>query len=89
MNHKTDSGISKDKNLILVSNNSDMFGDTGNINFLLSRNSSHNVPEYRRNSSVGNLFPGFTQENKGKEETVRKDDHLTDAQRYAQECLEY
>ena len=86
---KTDSGVNRDKNLILVSNNSDHFGDNG-LGLLLSRNSSINLPpDYRRNSSANNLFQGFTQENKPKEEPPKKEEHLSDAQKYAQECLEY
>lgn len=60
-NSRTDSGINRDKNLILVSNNSDIFGEN-NLGSLLSRNSSYNPPDYRRNSSVNNLFQNFTQE---------------------------
>jgi hypothetical protein len=85
-NSRSETG-NRDKNLILVSNSSDIFGDVSSLGMLMSRNSSYNGPEYRRNSSANNLFQNFTQEHKPKDE--RKEEHLTDAQRYAQECLEY
>lgn len=88
LNPKLQSGASRDKNLILVSNSSDLFADTP-LNMLLSRNSSHNISDYRRNSSYSNLFPTFTQETRLKEQPAKKQEFLTDAQKYAQQCLEY
>lgn len=82
-NSRSDSGLNRDKNLILVSNNSDIFGEN-NLTSLLSRNSSYNPADYRRNSSVNNLFQNFTQETRNKEEPVKREEHLTDAQKYAQ-----
>lgn len=85
-NLRSESGT-RDKNLILVSNNSDIFGEGASLGMLMSRNSSCNGPEYKRNSSINNsLFQNFHQEQKPKE---HKAGHLTDAQKYAQECLEY
>jgi hypothetical protein len=67
MNQKSDSSANKDKNLILVAHNSDIFSDS-----LYPRNSSFGGLEIRRNSSHNNLFPTFHQENRYKEEPARK-----------------
>lgn len=87
-NSRADSGVNRDKNLILVSNNSDYFGEN-NLGTMLSRNSSYNQSDYRRNSNVSNLFQNFHQEVRPRPEAVKREDQQTDAQRYAQECLEY
>ena len=70
-NGKVESGSGSNKNLILVSHNSDIFADAP-LNMLLSRNSSHNM-DYKRNSSVSNLFPAFTQESRVREELPKKE----------------
>ena len=67
LNLKSDSSASKDKNLILVANNSDLYSDS-----LYPRNSSFGGLDIRRNSSHNNLFPTFHQENRIKEEPVKK-----------------
>lgn len=87
MDKSYDSDPAKGKNLILVSNNSDIFGEIP-FGLLISRNSSHGAPDFRRSSSIGNLFAGFQKESAFKEEP-KAEEVMTDAQRYAQECLEY
>jgi hypothetical protein len=57
-NPKSDSAVNKDKNLILVSSNSDIFGE-GPMAALFSRNSSYNTQEFRRNSSFRDILPNF------------------------------
>ena len=71
-NKKTESGVTKDKNLVLISNNSADIFDPPAFNMGLSRNSSLGLSEFKRNSSHNNLFPAFNQESRIKEEVVRK-----------------
>ena len=59
--NKFDSEAARGKNVILVSNHSENFADP-TLNFLLSRNSSRNAPDFApRNTSMSNLFAGFQQ----------------------------
>ena len=67
-NQKSDSSVNKDKNLILVAHNSELFPES-----LFLRNSSFGTLENRRNSSHNNLFPTFHQENRFKEENIRRE----------------
>ena len=60
--NKFDSETNRGKNVILVSNHSENYAEPA-LNFLLSRNSSKNAPDFNpRNPSMTNLFPGFQQE---------------------------
>ena len=70
-NKKSESGVTKDKNLVLISNNSADIFDPPAFS-MLSRNSSLGMSEFRRNSSHNNLFPAFNQEPKIKEDVARK-----------------
>ena len=73
MSHaKTESGVVKDKNLVLISNNSADIFDPPAFNMMLSRNSSLGISDFRRKSSHSNLFPAFHQEIRPKEEITHK-----------------
>lgn len=60
--NKFDSELNRGKNVILVSNQSENYADP-TLNFLLSRNSSRNAPDFNpRNPTMTNLFTNFQQE---------------------------
>lgn len=64
--NKFDSELNRGKNVILVSNQSENYADP-TLNFLLSRNSSRNAPDFNpRNPTMTNLFTNFQQEKRVK-----------------------
>ena len=79
LNQRNDTTVNRDINLILVANNSELYPDS-----FYHRNSSLGNLESRRSSAHNNLFPTFHQENRFKEEPVKREERMTDAQRYAQ-----
>lgn len=93
------SADSRGKNLILVSNNSDVFSDIPG-HLLFGRSASKNAPELAAGPST-NLFQNFHEpererererekgQEKGRGEWARRGEAVDEGQRYAQECLEY
>lgn len=64
---KSDSSVSKDRNLILVAHNSELFPESHSL-----RSSSFAVPENRRNPSHDDLLPSFHHENRHTEEHTKR-----------------
>jgi hypothetical protein len=81
---------SRGKNLILVSNHSELFSDIP-PNMLFPRSSSRNHPEYTH-QTPSNLFQNFQdpeREGRSRQETLKVEEPVDQVQKYAQECLEY
>lgn len=90
------SADSRGKNLILVSNNSDVFSEIPG-HLLFGRSASKNGPDLQPANST-NLFQNFHDPEREKErgeregrgrELLRRGEAVDEGQRYAQECLEY